>query len=127
MLTGLLFLLPYFGINVPIWVIVVASLGWAAWAYIGYSIGAKILAKKPVSGIEAMVGARCRTTTPLSPDGYVRAGSELWKARSTREHVDADVDVTIVDVKGLIVHVSLPPDTDNELAANIPNTSLDEQ
>lgn len=127
MLTGLLFLLPCFGINVPIWVVVVASLGWAAWAYIGYSIGAKILAKKPVSGIEAMVGTRCRTITPLSPDGYVRAGSELWKAHFTQEYVGADVDVMIVGVKGLIVHVSLPPDNGTELAACTTNTSLGEQ
>jgi len=127
LIVGLLLILPYFGVNVPIWVVVMVSLGWAVWSYIGYTLGANVLARKPVSGIEAMVGAMCRTTTPLSPRGYVRAGSELWKAYSSRAHVDADVDVMIVEVKGLIVHVAPLTDTGNGPVASIPNTSRDEQ
>jgi NfeD-like C-terminal, partner-binding len=55
------------------------------------------------------VGIKCRTTTPLSPQGYVLAGSELWRAHSIHGDVNAEVEVVTVDVKGLTLIVKPSP------------------
>jgi membrane protein implicated in regulation of membrane protease activity len=82
LLVVLLWLLPVFGIIIPLWIIIVLAVGLAVWSYLSYRIGARASNKTPVMGSEALVGVRCRTSTPLSPMGYVSIGNELWWARS---------------------------------------------
>lgn len=101
----LLWLLPHFGISIPIWLVVVLVLAWAAWSYLTYSLGKRVIGKPPAVGPETMVGLRCRTTTPLSPVGYVQAGSELWRACSIAGDVAAEVEVVIAEVRGLTLLV----------------------
>jgi len=101
----LLAVLPRFGIGIPVWLVVVLSLAWAAWSYFAYRMGEKVIGRTPVAGPEALVGVRCITTTPLSPVGYVRAGSELWRARSISGDIDTEVEVIISEVKGLTLFV----------------------
>jgi membrane-bound serine protease (ClpP class) len=38
--------------------------------------------RRPVTGVEALVGAVAVATTPLDPSGRVRVEGELWQARS---------------------------------------------
>jgi membrane-bound ClpP family serine protease len=101
----LLVVLPRFGIVIPLWLVAVLSLAWAAWSYFAYRMGKKVIGRRSVAGPEALVGVRCITTTPLSPVGYVRAGSELWRARSISGDIDAEVEVIISEVKGLTLFV----------------------
>ena len=101
----LLWLLPRFGIMIPLWLVVVLALAWAAWSYLTYSLVKKVIGKPPAVGPETMVDIRCRTITPLSPVGYVQAGSELWRAYSITRDIDAEVEVVITEVKGLTLLV----------------------
>jgi membrane-bound ClpP family serine protease len=78
--------------------------GLGAYSYIAYRLGKKALDKKPM--ISPDVGSRGRATTPLTPEGYVRVGSELWKASSTNSVIAAGEEVTIVGVKGLTLLVT---------------------
>ena len=67
------------------------------------------------------VGSKCKATTPLTPRGYVRVGSELWKASSTSSIIDKDEEVVIVGVKDLTVLVA-PLETYNHKNVNKANT-----
>jgi membrane-bound serine protease (ClpP class) len=106
-----LWLLPGFGINIPLWglILMVAALG--TYAYITYRLGKKALAKKPIVSPETMVGSKCKTTTQLAPKGYVRVGSELWQASSSST-INAGEEVVIVGIEGMTLMVS-PTSTDN--------------
>jgi membrane-bound ClpP family serine protease len=103
-------IIPGFGIIVPPWVIMVPVIGWAAWSFLVYRLGLRAIDQKPVVGQEALVGIKCRTTTLLSPTGYIQTGNELWKACSVAGEINAGVDVMIVAVKGLTLLVTPSPE-----------------
>ncbi len=109
-----LWLLPQFGISIPIWLFVVLVLAWAAWSYLTYRLGKGVIGKTPAVGPEAMVGIICRTTTPLSPVGYVQADIELWRACSIAGDIDVGVEVVTVGIKGLTLFVTPSIDTNNK-------------
>lgn len=110
LILGLLWFLPKLGIIVPPWLVIVLVMAWGAWSYLTYRIGARTLNILPVVGAEALPGVRCKTITPLSPGGYVQAGSELWKAHSIAGDINSEVEVVIVEVKGLTLLVRQPPE-----------------
>jgi len=105
-----LWLLPRFGINIPLWGLILMMAAWGAVSYIIYRLGKRALDKKPI--ISPMVGSKCTATMPLTPKGYVRVGSELWQASSTGSTIAAGQEVTIVGTKGLTLLVA-PLDEDN--------------
>ena len=107
----LLWLLPQFGINIPIWLFIALVLTWAGWSYLTYRLGKSAIGRPPAVGPEAMVGTICQTTTPLCPKGYVQSGTELWRAYSIAGDIDAGVEVVIVGIKGLTLFVMLSSDT----------------
>ena len=81
LITVLLWLLPHFGISVSIWLVVVLALAWAAWSYLTYQLGKRVIGKTPAVGPETLIGVRCRTTTPLSLVGYVQAVAASYGGR----------------------------------------------
>jgi membrane-bound ClpP family serine protease len=103
-------ILPWFGVITPIWLVCIIVLAWAAWSYLTYRIGARTIDRMPILGAEALVGTRGITTTLLSPTGYVRTGSELWQAHSVSGEINAEVEVVIVEVKGLTLLVIPSPE-----------------
>ena len=102
----LTWLLPHFGISVPIWLSVILVLAWAGWSYLTYRLGEKTIGKTPAIGPEAMIGSVCRATTRLCPTGYVQAGPELWRACSIAGDVDAGVEVVVIGMKELTLFVT---------------------
>jgi membrane-bound ClpP family serine protease len=102
--------LPRLGLNIPVWLVFLLVLAWAVWSYITYRLGARAIDKTPVVGAEALIGIRCRTITPLSPLGYVKVGSEMWQAYSTVGDISTDVEVLIVELKGLTLLVTIASD-----------------
>jgi membrane-bound ClpP family serine protease len=120
LVTVLLVIIPLLGINIPIWLIVVFVLAWAAWSGLIYRLAIKTSQKIPVVGPETMVGTSCITTTALSPIGYVKVGSELWQARSTQGDINSEAEVVIVEVKNLTLLVTPSPKITK---GNVPNPS----
>jgi membrane protein implicated in regulation of membrane protease activity len=98
-----LWLLPMFGINIPLWglILMIAALG--AYAWVNYRLGRKALDKKPI--ISPDVGSRGQTTTPISPTGYVRVNGELWRALSSST-INADEEIVVVGMKEMTLLVS---------------------
>lgn len=99
-----LWLLPRFGINIPLWGLVLMMAGLGAYEYIAYRLGKKALDKEPI--ISPDIGSRGRATTPLTPRGYVRVSGELWKASSISSAIAIGGEVVIVGGKGLTLLVT---------------------
>lgn len=97
-------LLPRFGINIPLWGIIIMMAALGAYDYITYRLGKKALDKKPM--VSPDIGSRGRATTPLIPGGYVKVGSELWKASSASSVIDIGEEVVVVGVEGLTLLVA---------------------
>jgi membrane protein implicated in regulation of membrane protease activity len=110
-----LWLLPKWGINIPIWglILMVAALG--AYASIAYWLGKKALDKKPI--ISPDVGSKCRATMPLNPKGYVRVNGELWQARASSA-INAGEEVVIVGIDKMTLLVRPAKNESEELGCN---------
>jgi len=106
-----LWLLPMFGINIPLWglILMIAALG--AYAWVNYRLGRKALNKKPI--ISPDVGSRGQTTTPISPTGYVRVNGELWRASSSST-INADEEIVVVGMKEMTLLVRSVEDVNHK-------------
>ncbi len=96
-----LWLLPRFDIHLPLAVLVIIMVAWAAYAVITYRMGSRALRKKPVAGLSDMVGTKGKVVSPLDPQGLVRIKGELWKARSAGGRIATGEEVTVVRQEGL--------------------------
>ncbi len=106
-----LWLLPGFGINISIWLLIVFMAAWAVYSCLTSMLVGKVVAKASAVGPEALFGVKCRTTTPLSPEGYVRVGTELWRACSMAGDVETGAELVIVGINRLTLLVRPSTDT----------------
>jgi membrane protein implicated in regulation of membrane protease activity len=106
-----LWLLPSFGINIPVWLLIVFMAVLAVYSYFTSRLVGKVMGRAAAVGNEALIGIKCTTTTPLLPDGYVRVGTELWRARSVSGDIDVEAEVVIVGINRLMLLVKLSKDT----------------
>jgi len=106
-----LWLLPKVDVHLPVFVLVIIMLAWAAYAVTTYRMGSRALGRKPVVGLPGMVGSRGRAVGDLAPEGTVRIKGELWESRAAGRRIDAGVWVTVVGQEGLklIVRREKPP------------------
>jgi len=104
-----LWLLPRVAINIPLWGLIIMMIALGVYNYINYRLNKKVLVKKPMISLD--IGSRGRTTTPISPKGYVRVNGELWQASSSST-IDAGEEITIVGIEGMTLLVS-PIEKDN--------------
>jgi len=102
----ILWLLPRWGINIPVWGLILLLVVFGVYQVITYRLGRRALGRKPVVSTEAMVGRYGKATTPLTPDGYVQLDGELWRASSVGLHADKGDEVTVREVNGLTLLVA---------------------
>lgn len=107
-----LWLLPRFGISIPLWALVVMMIALGLYGYVGYRLGRTALERKPMMASEAMLGSQCTVMTPLAPRGYVKVGSEMWRASSRGLVIEKGQEVVIVGMEELILLV-VPLDSDD--------------
>jgi membrane-bound serine protease (ClpP class) len=104
-----LWLLPRVGINIPLWSLILMMTALGVYNSINYRLNKKALIKKPM--VSPDIGSRGRTTTPVSPTGYVRINGELWRA-SSNSTIDAGEEITVVGIEGMTLLIS-PVEKDN--------------
>ena len=104
-----LWLLPRWEIDIPLWGLILMMAALGAYAYITYRLGKKALDKKPI--ISPDVGSTCQAATALTPKGYVRVNGELWQATSSST-INAGEEVIIVGIKRMTLLVS-PAENEN--------------
>jgi membrane-bound ClpP family serine protease len=102
----LLFLiLPQINVHPPIWLVIILMLLYAIYNCITSIIVAKIIERRSAVGMEALINSRCQTVTDLNPDGYVKVGTELWRACSLSGSIGSGNEVEIKNVNGLTIVV----------------------
>ena len=98
-----LWLLPRAGINIPLWGLILMMVALGTYASVSYRLGRRTLDKKPIFSPD--VGSRGRTTTPISPTGYVRVNGELWRASSSSP-IAAGEEIAVAGREGMTLLVS---------------------
>jgi membrane-bound serine protease (ClpP class) len=98
---GVLWGLPKLGIHIPLWVLIIVMMAWAAYTITTYRMGSRALRRKPVHGLTAMLGSEGKVVSPLVPEGLVRIKGELWKAKSASGSMDTGEKVIVVGQDGL--------------------------
>ena len=96
-----LWLLPKIDVHLPLFVLVIIMLAWAAYAVFTYRMGSRALKRKPVVGLPNMVGARGKTVSALAPEGTVMIKGELWESKAEGRRINTGVKVTVVGQEGL--------------------------
>ena len=106
-----LWLLPRVAINIPLWGLILMMIALGIYNYMTYRVGKKAIVKKPM--ISPDIGSRGRTTTPISPKGYVRVNGELWQAASSST-IGVGEEITVVGIEGMTLLIS-PIEKDNHI------------
>ena len=101
--------LPALGIELPRWALVGIMAGLVARGIVTCRLGSRVLRKKPTSGFEDMVGSKGKVVEPLTPQGLIKVGNEIWKAESVDQSTEASgqmhSEVIVVARKGLMLLV----------------------
>lgn len=101
----ILLLMHFFGVRLPVWVIVVISILIFVVVFLIHLAIMPLINKKPITGQEVMIGMQCRVIEPLMPRGTVFLLGEYWQAESISEDIPADSTVEIIGCNGLILKV----------------------
>lgn len=89
--------LPELGIHLPLPVLIALMIGWAVVTVIIYRAGSHALRVKPMAGPEAIIGMKGKVVRPIDPDGLIKIGGELWRAKSAGSSIDIGEEVTVVE------------------------------
>ena len=106
LLLVVLWLLPLWGVNIPIWGIILIVAAFLTYEIVTFRLGRRVLERKPVIWSEAIVGRCGKTTTPLTPDGYVQVNGELWHAFSSDTNINEGEDIVVVELDRLTLRVA---------------------
>jgi membrane-bound serine protease (ClpP class) len=101
-----LWLLPLFNINIPLWGLAILMAGLAVHSCIMYRIGRPTFLMKPKVAAETIVGDEGRVTRRLAPEGYVKVKGVLWKAICDETELEIGDEVVVVGIGGLRLVVS---------------------
>jgi len=84
-----------------------ATAGLVAWAV---SAGVRAMMRRPVSGVEGMVGRLAVARGDLGPEGQVNVDGEIWRAVAEGGAIPAGEKVRVTAVDGLTLKVSRTDD-----------------
>ena len=101
--------LPRLGVNIPLYGTILIALGFLLFAVATFRIGSRTLRQKPLAGLPNMEGVEGRVVRRLAPKGFIRAGGELWEARTEEGVIEVGADVIVVAQSGLKVTVQRKP------------------
>jgi len=119
----ILWLLPLWGINIPMWGIILIVVAFLIYEIVTFRLGRRALERKPAIWSEAIVGRCGKATTPLTPDGYVQVNGELWHALSIDTNINEGDDIVVVELDRLTLRVA--PFSGTRMEATVkPKTEL---
>ena len=99
-------LLPLWGINIPVWGIALIIITFLTYETVTFRLGRRTLDRKPVIWSEAMIGRSGKATTELNPRGYVQVDGELWQAYSEDTCIDKGDDIVVLEMNKLTLRVA---------------------
>ena len=106
LVAAVLWLLPQFNVNLPLWVLGILIVALAIYSYIMYRVGRSTFLIRPKVAAEAIIGNEGKVTKRLAPEGYVKVQGVLWKATCVESELEVDDEVVVVGIEGLRLIVS---------------------
>ena len=106
LLSIVFWLLPLWGINIPIWGVILVIIAFLAYEIVTFRLGKRALERKPVIWSEDMIGRCGKATTALAPDGYVQVDGELWRAFSDDTSIYEGDEIVVVEMDRLTLRVA---------------------
>ncbi|MFC1998362.1 NfeD family protein [Chloroflexota bacterium] len=104
-ITLVLLMLYYLGVRIPVGATIGLSIVLVIVVFLLHLAIMPMFHKKPVTGIESMIGMKCKVVEPLAPSGMVSLKGEYWRADSVKDEVAVGEQVEIVDSDGLTLKV----------------------
>jgi membrane-bound serine protease (ClpP class) len=105
LVVAVLWLLPQYGIIIPLWILIAVMVLMLVNSVVFYIIGSRALSRKMLQGLPSMVGMCGETATVLAPGGTVSIKSELWQAEAIDGEIETRVVVRVVSQNGLRLRV----------------------
>lgn len=105
--------LPWLGIHVPLYGLIILMVLWLAYTIATYRLGSWALSKKQLVGLPGMVGSKGEVVSALAPEGLVRIRGELWVARAVGGEMKSGEQVVVVGQDSLKLMVQ-GSDTDRD-------------
>ena len=94
-------LLPEFGIRLPLSALIGVMIAWAIFSVSLFVFTTRTLSRQILVGLPTMIGSKGKVASPLAPDGLVRIKSELWGAISPEGNIDKGEEIAVVGEDGL--------------------------
>ena len=101
-----LWLLPRFNVNIPLWGLGILMAALAVHSSIMYRIGRPTFLIKPKVAAENIIGNEGEVVKPIAPEGYVKVQGVLWKATCNESNLELGDEVVVVGIEGLRLIVS---------------------
>ncbi|MGB8707005.1 MAG: NfeD family protein [Dehalococcoidia bacterium] len=96
-----LWLLPHFNVNIPLWGLAIMMIALAIYSGVMYRIGRQTFFIRPKVAAGNLIGSEGRVTSPLAPDGYVKVQGVLWKAICNESELGVGDEVEVIGMEGL--------------------------
>ena len=101
----ILLILHYLGIQITLPIKIGAGIIFFIIVFIRHIVVIPSFHRKQVTGREGMIGEQGRVVKPLTPVGVITIKGEYWSAKSVDDNIEADENVEIVGVEGLMLKV----------------------
>jgi membrane-bound serine protease (ClpP class) len=101
-----LWLLPQFNVNLPLWALAILMVALAAYSCTMYRVGRSTFLIRPKVAAETVIGDGGKVTKRLAPEGYVKVQGVLWKAICDEAELEIGDEVVVVGIEGLRLIVS---------------------
>ena len=111
LVAAVLWLLPQFNINLPLWALGILMAALAIYSYIMYRVGRSTFLIRPKVAAETVIGNGGKVTKRLAPEGYVKVQGVLWKATCVESELEVGDQVVVVGIEGLRLIVTTKPRT----------------
>jgi membrane protein implicated in regulation of membrane protease activity len=100
-----LWLLPLFKINIPLWGLAILMAALALFSGTMYRVGRQTFFIRPKVAAENIIGSHGTVTKPLDPEGYVKVQGVLWKAICNELKPGVGDEVEVIGLEGLTLVV----------------------
>ncbi len=94
-------LLPEFGILLPVWLLIVIMVAWAVFGTWLFIFTTWALKKQVPAGLPSMVGTVGKASGNLAPEGMVKIRGELWGAVSEEGDIADGESIIVTGENGL--------------------------
>jgi membrane protein implicated in regulation of membrane protease activity len=96
-----LWLLPHFNVNIPLWGLAILMIALAVYSGVMYRVGRQTFFIRPKVAAENIIGSEGTVTKPLAPEGYVKVQGVLWKAICNELDLGVGDEVEVIGMEGL--------------------------